>query len=195
MMLKPSISKNDLKAKWLIGIFSVVVFLVVVSLSKIQVKIDLGFDIHIFALINSIINGTVSILLIAALVVVKQKKFELHKKIMLTALTLSVVFLVSYILHHILAGDTKFGDTNHNMILEEDEINAVGAIRYIYYGLLLTHIFLAAIILPFILWTAYRGLTSEFSLHKKIARISWPLWLYVSITGVLVYIFISPYYV
>jgi putative membrane protein len=80
----------------------------------------------------------------------------------------------------LLAGDTRFGGE--------------GAIRYIYFFILITHIFLAAIILPFILFTAYRSLTGEFEKHKKLARYTWPLWLYVSVTGVWVYILISPYY-
>jgi len=96
------------------------------------------------------------------------------------AMVLSILFLVSYICHHLLAGDTKFGGT--------------GAIKTFYYIILFTHIPLAGIILPFILYTAYRGLIGEYPRHKKIARITWPLWLYVAITGVLVYILISPYY-
>jgi putative membrane protein len=93
---------------------------------------------------------------------------------------LSVAFLVSYIAHHLLAGETKFGGT--------------GAIRYVYFILLSTHILLAAVILPFILFTAYRGLTGEYEKHRKLAKYTWPLWLYVAITGPLVYLMISPYY-
>ena len=99
---------------------------------------------------------------------------------MLTAIILSVLFLVSYIAHHLLAGDTVYGGE--------------GSIRYFYYFILITHIILAAIILPFILFTAYRSLTGEYDKHKKLARYTWPLWLYVSVTGVLVYLMISPYY-
>jgi putative membrane protein len=123
----------------------------------------------------------VSVLLVWALIAVKGKNYELHKKLMMGAMVLSVLFLVSYICHHLLAGETKFGGT--------------GTMKGIYYFILLTHIPLAAIILPFILFTAYRGLTGEFANHKKLAKYTWPLWLYVSITGVLVYLFISPYYV
>jgi putative membrane protein len=113
-------------------------------------------------------------------VAVKQKNYLLHKKIMLGAMVLSIGFLVSYICHHLLSGDTKYGGE--------------GAIRYIYYFILITHIFLAAIILPFILFTAYRGLIAEWPQHRKLAKITWPIWFYVSVTGVLVYLMISPYY-
>jgi len=193
-MLAATIEKNDKKAAWLIGIFSVVVFTVVVLLGKIKLDIQLGFDVHIFAMANAFINATIAILLVAALVAVKQQNYILHKQLMMTALILSVLFLVSYIAHHLLAGEAKFGDANHDGVVSEIEKAAVGATRIVYYIILATHIFLAAIILPFILFTAYRALTAEFTAHKKLAKITWPLWLYVAITGPLVYWFISPYY-
>lgn len=179
-MLVPILKKNDKQARLLIIILSFVVFAAVVVLSRVQLKVDLGFDVHVFAMINAVINSMVSVLLIAGLIAVKQKKYVRHKNIMLSAILLSVVFLVSYIAHHLLAGDTKFGGE--------------GGIRLFYFIILITHIFLAAIILPFILFTAYRSLTGEYARHKKLARWTWPLWLYVSITGVLVYLLISPYY-
>ncbi|HCT22728.1 MAG TPA: DUF420 domain-containing protein [Chitinophagaceae bacterium] len=179
-MLQASIQKNDPKAKWLIGIFSFVVFAAVVILGRVKLEVDLGFDVHIFAAINAVINSAIAVLLIVALWAVKAKKYLLHKQMMMTALLLSVLFLVSYIAHHLLAGDTKFGGE--------------GAIRTIYYIVLVTHIFLAAIILPFILFTAYRALTAEYATHKKLAKYTWPLWLYVAITGPVVYWMISPYY-
>jgi len=118
----------------------------------------------------------------------------LHKKLMVAALVLSVVFLISYIAHHLLAGETKYGDANFDGIVDDAEKAALGGMRLLYIIILLTHIFLAAIILPFILFTAYRGLTAEFIKHKKIARITWPLWLYVAVTGPVVYLMIRPYY-
>jgi putative membrane protein len=193
-MLKASIEKNDKKAFWIIGIFSVVVFAIIVALGKIKLNIDLGFNVHVFATANAFINSTIAFLLVAALVAVKQKKYQLHKQIMTTALLLSILFLVSYIAHHLFAGEAKFGDTDHNGIVSEAEKLAVGSMRMVYYLILITHIFLAAIILPFILFTAYRALTAEFPLHKKLARITWPLWFYVAVTGPIVYYMISPYY-
>ena len=193
-MLAASITKNDKKAYWLIGIFSVVVFIAVSVLTKIKLEVDLGFDVHLFALFNAIINATIAILLIAALVVVKKGNYQLHKKLMMEALILSILFLVSYIAHHLFAGEAKFGDINHDGIVSEEEKTFIGGIRFVYYIILSTHIFLATIILPFILYTAYRALTAEFALHKKIAKITWPLWLYVAITGPIVYWMIKPYY-
>ncbi|MBX9779631.1 MAG: DUF420 domain-containing protein [Chitinophagaceae bacterium] len=193
-MLAPVLKKNDKQAAWLIGIFSVVVFAVVVSLGRIKLNVNVGFNVHIFAAANAIINSVIAVLLIAALVAVKQNNYLLHKRLMMTALILSILFLVSYIAHHLLAGEAKFGDIDHDGLIVEEEKVAVGKLRYLYYFILVTHIFLAAVILPFILFTAYRALTAEFTIHKKLAKITWPLWLYVAITGPVVYWLIHPYY-
>lgn len=193
-MLQPALVKNDSKARLIIWIVSVVVFGAVAFLAKFKLNIHLGFNVHVFAAINAVINSIVAFLLIAGLFVVKQKNYVLHKKIMLAAIVLSVLFLVSYICHHLLAGDTKFGDINHDGILSDEEKSTAGTVRIIYYILLITHIPLAAIILPFILFTAYRSLIGEYEKHKKLARVTWPVWFYVAITGVVVYLMISPYY-
>lgn len=179
-MLQATMTKNDPKAKWLIGIFSFVVFAVVVSLGRIHLKVDVGFNVHVFATFNAIVNSIIAVLLVVALIAVKNKKYLLHKRLMMASLILSILFLVSYIAHHLLAGDTKFGGE--------------GAIRSVYFFILFTHIPLAAIILPFILFTAYRALIGEYESHKKLARITWPLWFYVAVTGPIVYLLISPYY-
>ena len=179
-MLEPILVKNDRRAKILIIIACLIVFGAVVFLGRVEVPVGGAFDVHIFAKFNAVINSLVSALLVAGLITVKQRKYALHKKIMLAAMVLSALFLVSYICHHLFAGDTKFG--------------GVGTIRYFYFFILITHIILAAIILPFILFTAYRAMISEWPLHRRMARITWPIWLYVSVTGVLVYLMISPYY-
>jgi putative membrane protein len=179
-MLPPVLTKNDKKARVLIFTFSAIVFAAVVALGRVKLNVDLGFDVHVFAFANSIINSIVAVLLIAALIAVKTKHYLLHKKLMLSAMVLSILFLVSYICHHLFAGETKFGGT--------------GTAKTIYYIILGTHIPLAGLILPFILFTAYRALIAEFPQHKKLARITWPVWLYVAITGVVVYWMISPYY-
>ncbi len=193
-MLAPTIAKNDLKARILIFTVSVIVFVAVIILSRVHWQVDLPFDVHLFALANATINSLVAILLVAALVAVKQQRFKTHRNLMVTALTLSVLFLLSYIAHHLLAGDTKFGDTNHDGMVSAAEKDAAGSTRTLYYVILITHIPLAGLILPLILFTAYRGLTGEYIRHKRLARITWPLWFYVAITGVLVYYFIQPYY-
>ncbi len=193
-MLNPAWKKNDRKASWLIIIFSAIVFTAVMVLSKVKLEVDLGFDVHFFALVNAMINSCVAILLIAALWAVKKRKYEKHKKLMLTAMVLSILFLVSYISHHLLAGDTRFGDADHDGIVTAAEKTAAGSWRIFYYIILGTHIPLAGLILPFILFSAYRALIGEYPGHKKLARITWPVWLYVAITGVIVYVMISPYY-
>jgi putative membrane protein len=179
-MLAPVIKKNDKQASWLIYIASFVVFATVVILGRVKVEVDLGFDVHILSLINAICNSITAILLLAALWAVKSKKYLLHKQFMFGALILSVIFLLTYIAYHLFTDEAKFGGT--------------GTIRYVYYFILISHIILAAVILPFILFTAYRGLTAEFGAHKKLAKYTWPLWLYVAITGPVVYWMISPYY-
>ena len=193
-MLTPSLQKNDSKARIFIYTVSVIVFAAIVVLSKVKLELDLPFNVHVFAMVNALINSAVAILLVAGLASIKMKKQLLHKKIMISAILLSVLFLLSYIAHHLLAGETKFGDLDHNGILSDDEKLQVGSVRIIYYVLLLTHIPLAAIILPFILFTAYRALTGEYDKHRKLTRITWPVWFYVAVSGVIVYWMIQPYY-
>jgi putative membrane protein len=175
-----AITKNDKRARTLIFLVSFVVFAAVVVLGRVKLQVDTGFDVHIFATINAVINSAVAVLLVAGIITAKNRKYDTHRRIMLSAMVLSIFFLVSYIAHHLLAGETKFGGT--------------GAIRGIYYTILGTHIILAAIILPFILFTAYRALIGENERHRKLAKITWPIWFYVAITGPIVYLLISPYY-
>jgi putative membrane protein len=191
---KPVLEKNDRHAKLLIWSVSILVFIGIAFLSGSKWDIKINFDPHIFATFNAIVNSCVAILLIAALIAVRSKNYVLHKRIMITAIILSVLFLISYVCHHLLSGETKFGDLNHDGIVSLDEKNAAGSLRYVYYFILITHIPLAGIILPFILFTAYRALSGDYSKHKKLARITWPIWLYVAISGVAVYLLISPYY-
>jgi putative membrane protein len=193
-MLEAMIVKNDKKAYWAIGIFSTVVFGVVVALGKFQWNIETSFDVHIFAKINAVVNACVAVLLVWALLAVKGSNYKLHRNLMFAAMFLSVIFLVSYIAHHLLAGEAKFGDIDHDGLVSLQEKMQVGGIRTVYLILLATHIVLAAVILPFILFTAYRALTSEWPAHKKLAKYTWPLWLYVAATGPIVYLMISPYY-
>lgn len=193
-MLEAAWKKNDKKANILILTFSIVVFVVVVLLGRIKLNLHVGFDVHLFAKANAVINSIVAVFLVAALIAVKKKNYVLHRNLMLSAMFLSILFLLSYISHHLLAGETRFGDIDHDGILSEAEKTMAGSSRIIYYILLGTHIPLAGIILPFILYSAYRALTGEFAKHKKLVRITWPVWFYVAVTGVIVYWMISPYY-
>jgi putative membrane protein len=176
----PAFSKNDKMANIIIWSVSIVVFIAVVLLHEIKIDVELGFNPHIFAEINAVINGTVAILLLIALFLVKSKKYILHKKVMNLSILLSILFLLSYIAHHVLADSTKFGGE--------------GVAKIIYYIILITHILLAGLSLPFILYTAYRASIAEYGPHKKLAKSVYPVWLYVAITGVVVYFMISPYY-
>lgn len=186
--------KNDRKAHWLIWIFSAIVFVAVTVLDRITVQANLGFDPHIFAQLSAGVNTLVSILLVVALVLVRQKNFEWHKRVMLFTMALSILFLVFYIAHHLFTGETKFGDLNHNGTLDDYEKLVAGSLRYVYYIIISTHITLAGIVMPFVLYSAYRALTGDFAKHKKLVRYTFPIWFYVAITGVIVYLMISPYY-
>ncbi len=179
-MIAPVLQRNDARANWLIIGFSVIVFCVVAGLGALpKQNFRLGFNVHLFAAANAVINSVVSVLLITAVILAKNKKYIAHRNTMYVAMILSILFLVSYIAHHLLTGGgTRYG----------------GDFKYFYFALLITHIFLAAIILPFILYTAYRGMTGDYARHRKLARYTWPLWLYVSVTGPIVYWMISPYY-
>ena len=182
-LLQPAFRKNDKKATWLIIIFSVVVFAAVSILTKIKLNVELGFDIHIFALANAIINAIIAVLLLSALIAVKRTNYMLHKQLMVAALFLSIIFLVSYIAHHLLAGEAVYGDANHDGILSDGEKVAVSGTRPFYLIILLSHIFLAGIILPFILFTAYRGLIAEYPKHKKLRALPGPFGFMLRLPG------------
>lgn len=126
------------------------------------------------------INGVTAILLVAAVIAIKNKKRVLHERLMKTSLVLSILFLLMYIAYHMTSDSTVFG--------------GVGAVKYGYYFILITHIVLSIVIIPLVLITYTRALSQIFDKHKKIARIAFPLWLYVAVTGVVVYLMISPYY-
>jgi putative membrane protein len=189
-----TLKKNDAKARNLIIAFSIIVFAAVSFLGRFKLNVDLPFDEHIFAKANAVINTLVAILLIAGLITIRKGQQTTHRNIMLAAMLLSVLFLVSYICHHLFSGEARFGDLNHDGVVSADEKLAAGSIRYVYYAILSTHIVLAGIILPFILFTAFRALIGVYPLHRKLAKITWPIWLYVAATGPIVYLMISPYY-
>ena len=124
-MLPATWKKNDRKATVLIALFSVVIFTAVSILGRVNLNVNLGFDPHIFAKANAIINSIVALLLLCGLIAVKTRHYLLHKRIMLTAMFLSILFLISYICHHLFAGEARFGDVNHDGVLSEAEkINA-----------------------------------------------------------------------
>lgn len=180
--------KQDLNAvelkyrKWII-ILSITIPIVVAILFGIKLK-DFGFNVeplNFLPPIYATINGFTAVLLIAAVIAIKNGKRKLHENLMKTAIACSVAFLGMYVAYHMTADSAKFGGE--------------GIIRTIYFFILITHIVLSIIIIPLVLITYVRALAQRFDKHKKLARITFPLWLYVAVTGVIVYLMISPYYV
>ena len=187
--------QDKLIFRFIIGV-SIIVFLVVVILNIkiLPVPAVLPSFTYKLPLLNAVLNGTCSILLLLSLFFIKQKNIAMHKRINITAFVLSSLFLVSYILFHYLAPETKYGDLNGDHILSSAEKMAAGNLRFVYYVILISHIILAAIVLPLVLFSFNFGLQNQILKHKKIVRWTWPIWFYVTVTGVIVYILISPYY-
>jgi len=188
--------QNDKTVFKLVLAVSALICVVVVVLNQKLIPVPDSFPQFIYKLplLNAFLNGSCSVLLVASLLAIKKRNIELHKKLNLTAFLLSSLFLISYVTAHYFIPDTKFGDVNHNGVLEQLELTAVSGIRPIYLVILLSHIFLAVIVLPMILLSFYYALKDDRVKHKKITRFSYPIWLYVTVTGVVVYALISPYY-
>jgi len=161
---------------WII-ILSIAIPLVVAVLFR--VKIDVQLPVFLPP-IYATLNAFTAMLLIAAFWAIKNKKIALHEKLMKTAIIFSVLFLVLYVAYHMTSDSTKFGGE--------------GTIKTVYFVILITHILLSVAVIPFVLITYVRAITNQVMLHKKIARFTFPLWLYVAVSGVIVYIMISPYY-
>lgn len=163
----------------LILVLSIVIPVVVAVLFSVRIPgvERLGFLPPIYATIN----GLTAIILIAAVIAIKNKKQKVHETLMKTAIGLSVLFLLMYVLYHMTSDSTPFGGE--------------GAIKYIYYFILISHILLSIGIIPLVLITYVKAITKKFDQHRKIARITFPIWLYVAVSGVVVYFMISPYYV
>jgi len=175
---------------------SIIIPVAVAVLFSVKLK-DFGFDVAPLSFLPPIyagINGLTAVLLVAAVMAIKKGNRKLHEQLMTFAIACSVVFLVMYVAYHMTAESAKFGDTNFDGTLDEAEKAAAGGIRYLYYFILLTHIALSVIIIPMVLFTYVRALAAQFDKHKKLAKITFPIWLYVAVTGVVVYLMISPYY-
>ncbi len=184
---------NEKKLNRLIVIISVAVPALVCVLFYTP-AIHLPINVSFLPRFHAILNSCVAVLLLTGLYFIRNKNKKAHKLAMLSAFSLSALFLVSYVLYHSSADATVFGDLDHNGQLDTAEKAAAGSFRFVYYVILATHILLAAVIMPFILVTLSRALTDRFDKHRKIARITWPIWFYVAVTGVVVYLMIAPYY-
>ena len=177
--------KNSIEQKYnkWIWVLSIAIPLVVAILFGVNLR-KLGYDVQPLSFLPPIyatINGLTAVVLVVAVWAIKNGKRNLHENLMKFAILLSVLFLGMYVAYHMTSDSTKFGGE--------------GAIKYIYYFILITHILLSVIIIPFVLITYVKALSQRFDKHKKIAKITFPMWLYVAITGVVVYVMISPYYV
>jgi putative membrane protein len=167
----------------LIIIVSILIPVVVAILFNVKLK-DLGYNVEPLSFLPPIyatINGITAVVLVAGVLAIKNGKRKLHKQLMTTAIALSVAFLVMYVAYHMTTDSTKFGGE--------------GMIRNVYFIILITHILLSIAVIPLVLITYVRALAEKFDKHKKIAKITFPIWLYVAVTGVVVYLMISPYYV
>lgn len=157
-------------------------------------EVSTGSWVHRLPVLNATINSLTVVILITALIMIKRGNEKAHRNLMLTAFALGTIFLISYITYHASVPSTKFGDLNHDYILSESEMIAVGYWRLTYLILLLSHILVAVIGLPLVLLAVYHGIKGNRSAHKRIVRFTYPVWMYIALTGVMVYILISPYY-
>lgn len=169
------VTKPEPYRKLIIAV-SIIIPLAVAALFR--VKVD-GYDFSFLPPIYATINGITAILLVIAFVAIKQGKRLLHERIMKVCIGLSTCFLVMYVIYHMTSQTTHFGGE--------------GAIRYVYFFILATHIVLSIIIIPMVLFSFVRALSGNFERHKKLSKVTFPLWLYVAVTGVIVYLMISPY--
>jgi len=173
-----------------VAIPAAVAFLILVP----QAKIDFGFNTRVLPLFHAVLNSSTAILLLASLYFIRHGQVKAHRRANWVAITLSSIFLVSYVIYHASNPSVRFGDLNHDGLLSDAEKQEAGVARYIYYFILSSHILLSGIIIPFVLFTLQRAYQEKFDKHRRLARITWPMWLYVAVTGVVVYVMISPYY-
>ncbi len=167
--------------RWLVyGTSALVVGLVAALISFPRVLAAPGLDVSLLPGFHAGLNATATVLLVLGWLRIRRGRVEAHRRLMMTAFFLSAIFLVSYVVYHSQAEPTTFGGE--------------GWIRPVYYFTLITHIVLAPVVLPLALFTVLRGLRDELGRHRRIARWTLPLWLYVTVTGVLVYLFMVPYY-
>lgn len=171
---------SDKKVLNIIYIISAIVFALVVVLFNMPKAEHMPEYVKLLPKLNAFINGTCSILLVTSLYFIKRKNIQMHKRLNVLTFILSTVFLLSYVTFHAFGVETKFPTDN--------------PLRPVYLLILLTHILLAAIVLPLVLISFYKGLKGDVVAHRKIVRFSFPIWLYVTVTGVVVYLMISPYY-
>lgn len=191
-------NKKTLEQRFRLSIIlvSIVIPIAVAILFTVKLK-DFGIEVEPLSFLPPIyasINGLTALLLLMGVMAIKNGNRKVHERFMTTAIACSVVFLVMYVAYHMTADSTVYGDIDGNKILDATEKANAGSIRYLYLFILLSHIALSIVIIPLVLITYVRALAARFDKHRKIAKITFPLWLYVAVTGVVVYLMISPYY-
>jgi putative membrane protein len=188
---------QEKKYKKIITVLSIIIPLAVAALFGVNLQ-KLGFDVEPLRFLPPIyasVNGLTAIVLIAAVIAIKKGNRKLHERLNTLAIFCSLLFLVMYVAYHMTSDSTKFGDLNFDGITSDLEAAKLGMVLYLYRFILVTHIVLSIVVIPFVLTTYMRAKLTDFPAHKKIAKITFPLWLYVAVTGVIVYVMISPYYV
>lgn len=179
--------------KKLIWILSIAIPVVVALLFNPSVKLDIG-PFYFLPPTYATINALTAVALLGALFMVKQKKYKSHENLIKFAMLLSVLFLVGYVLHHITSDTTIYGDTNGDGKLSDVEATGIASTKMIYFIILFSHIALSVAIIPFVLFSYFYGINNKLDQHKKLVKFAFPMWLYVAITGVIVYFMISPFY-
>ena len=176
-------------------IVSILIPLVVAVLLFIPYKLSFASDwVYFLPHFNGALNTSTTFTLVAGFIFIKRKNVNLHNKMMVTSFILGSIFLISYVIYHASAESTIFGDINRNGILEPVELEEIGSLRSFYLVLLVAHIVLAVFVVPFVLFAFYFALTDRIAKHKKVVRFTLPIWLFVSVSGVLVYLMIRNYY-
>ena len=181
--------------RFIIFLISIGIPAVVAFLLFIPEKISLNGDWHLLLPhINAFINASTCLVLISGFVLIRKKQVDLHKMAMSTGFVLGVLFLLFYLIYHSTSESTVYGDINGDGVLDMNEGIGVGSTRMLYLFVLLSHILLAVVVVPFVLFAFYYALTDKIEKHKKTVRFTLPIWLYVSISGIVVYLMIRPYY-
>jgi len=183
----------DLEKKYrpIVIILSIVIPTVVALIFSVKLEgINLSFLPPIYASLNAI----VAVLLVLAVIAIKNKNKIRHQRLINLAVLGSTLFLIGYVAYHITSDAAKFGDVNHDGLLSEEERLVLGSAAMLYYFILFTHIILSIVVIPFVLFTYLKGWSGNYQSHKKLARYTFPLWFYVAISGVAVYLMIQPYY-
>lgn len=175
---------------------SIIIPVAVALLFTVKLK-DFGINVEPLSFLPPIyagINAVTALFLIMGVLAIKNGNRKVHERMMTLAIACSVIFLVMYVAYHMTADSTKFGDVNSDGLLDAVELANAGSMRTVYFFILISHIVLSVAIIPLVLFTYVRALAERFDKHKKLAKITFPIWLYVAVTGVVVYLMISPYY-